>query len=442
MICRSCGAELEASARFCGVCGARVEAAPPQKAPPQQATVRASPPKKAPSPQASSGPASPASAAKTPHADPFIGQMLSDRFRIDQKLGEGGFGAVYRGTQTRTGRAVAIKLLHPEMTRDSNLVARFRREGEVLCQLRDAHTVTTYDFDRTAEGLLYIAMELLEGPTLHDVFRRESTLAWPRMIKILAEVSSALAEAHELGIIHRDLKPENIHLESRPGHAEFVKVLDFGIAKVMRGEDGSTASVQQLTATGQTLGTLEYMSPEQLMGRTLDGRSDIYAIGVLGYEMITGQLPFPNATGPAALISAQLKTNPDPPSKVRPSAGIPADVDALILRMLAKEPANRFASVQELKAACEALLGATASGQMPGLTPPGESPAMGRAPSGPPLSAAGSGVGPGSEPPPASSPAPVHGGGTASPGTKLWPWFLVAGLLAAAAVVSAVLLGT
>ncbi len=356
----------------------------------------------------------------------MVGRVLAERFRIEAKLGEGGFGAVYRGTQTRTGRHVAIKLLHPDMTRDQNLVARFRREGEVLCQLRDAHTVTTYDFDQTPEGLLFIAMELLEGPTLHDVFRREAPLNWQRVVKILAEICSALAEAHEIGIVHRDLKPENIHLEPRPGHAEFVKVLDFGIAKVMRGD----GTAQQLTATGQTLGTLEYMSPEQLMGKPLDGRSDVYAIGVLAYEMLTGQLPFPEATGPAQLISAQLKSTPPPPSSVKPGLNIPGEVDALVTRMLGKTPEERFANVTEVRTTCERLLGTTASGRMPAGAPSA------------PIT---------SPPAPVYQGAPAQGGGAPAPvppspqdatahKRAMWPWLLIAGVLALGAVASAIIL--
>ncbi|HUS33458.1 MAG TPA: serine/threonine-protein kinase, partial [Kofleriaceae bacterium] len=252
----------------------------------------------------------------------YIGQTLNNRFKVESKIGEGGFGAVYRGIQLATGRKVALKLLHPEMTKDENLVARFRREGMVLCNLRDAHTITTYDFDQTPDGTLYIAMELLEGKSLHQIFHEQAPLDWKRMFKILIEMCSSLAEAHQQGIVHRDLKPENVYLESRPGNPEFVKILDFGIAKVMRGDSIDPQS-PQLTATGQTLGTLEYMSPEQLMGKQLDGRSDVYALGVVAYEMITGRLPFPDAKGPAGLITAQLKQTPQPPSVANPKASLP-----------------------------------------------------------------------------------------------------------------------
>jgi len=348
MKCPKCGTALEPGAHFCGVCGHRLDV-PSRPAPARPAPAHLS------APQAV--------------GDPYIGQTLNNRFQVESKLGEGGFGAVYRGKQLGTGRAVAIKLLHPEMTRDENLIARFRREGLVLCNLKDAHSITTYDFDQTPEGTLYIAMELLSGKSLHDVFREEAPIDWKRMFRILSQMCSSLAEAHAQGIVHRDLKPENIHLENRPGNPEFVKILDFGIAKVMQGETlGGGTNSPQLTATGQTLGTLEYMSPEQLMGKQLDGRSDIYAMGVLAYELCSGRLPFPDAKGPAQLITAQLRTTPDPLSRANPAGAIPPGVDAAVARMLEKDKSKRFADVSEMRAEVERLV---ATGGMPAQAPVG-----------------------------------------------------------------------
>ncbi|MCX5744130.1 MAG: serine/threonine-protein kinase, partial [Proteobacteria bacterium] len=261
---------------------------------------------------------------------------LNGRYRIESKIGEGGFGAVYRGVELATNRPVALKLLHPSMATDQTLVARFRREGMVACNLHDPHTITTYEFDQTPDGTLYIAMELLAGQSLHQVFRAQRTLAWPRVFKILVEMCSSLREAHAQGIVHRDLKPDNVYLEVRPGNPEFVKVLDFGMAKVALG-DGADPNAQKLTVMGQTLGTLEYMSPEQLMGaQQLDGRSDIYALGVLAYELITGRLPFPDIKQPVALMMAQLQQTPPLPSTVNPDGNIHPDVDAVIMRCLDK----------------------------------------------------------------------------------------------------------
>jgi serine/threonine protein kinase len=325
-------------------------------------------PQQQPSPQKPS-PQRSRSGIRGPNRDDiYLEAVLNNRFKVESKIGEGGFGAVYRGVQLATGRKVALKLLHPEMTKDENLVARFRREGMVLCNLRDAHTITTYDFDQTPDGTLYIAMELLEGKSLHQVFHEQAPLEWKRMFKILIEMCSSLAEAHAQGIVHRDLKPENVYLESRPGNPEFVKILDFGIAKVMRGDSIDPQS-PQLTATGQTLGTLEYMSPEQLMGKQLDGRSDVYALGVVAYEMITGRLPFPDAKGPAGLITAQLKQTPLPPSQANPKANLPGLADRVILKCLEKDKNNRHADVTQLAHALQEVLDAARDQSNPLATP-------------------------------------------------------------------------
>ncbi len=366
--CPKCATPLEAGARFCGVCGNKLEDVParPDRSvgaatafdkPSLKMPLSAHRPAAAPV-QAPVKPAPVARATPRPMKpeDPYIGSVLNGRFTVEAKLGEGGFGAVYRGVQNATGRKVAIKLLHPEMTRDQNVLARFRREGQVLCALRDAHTITTYDFDQTPDGTLFIAMELLQGKSLHEIFHEEAPIAWQRMLKVMAEMCSSLEEAHAIGIVHRDLKPENVYLENRPGNPEFVKILDFGIAKVMRGDGIAGDMSPQLTATGQTLGTLEYMSPEQLMGKPLDGRSDIYGLGVVAFELITGRLPFPDAVGPAALISAQLKKVPPTPSQAHPEGDIPEAVDQLILKMLEKDKNNRFRDATELRREIDGIL--------------------------------------------------------------------------------------
>ena len=282
-----------------------------------------------------------------PAAQPLenlIGKTLNHRFVVGDKVGEGGFGAVFRGKQIATGREVALKILHPHNVSDETIVARFRREAEACSKLRDPHTVTTYDFDETPDGILYLAMELLRGQSLHQVQKAEGPLGYERVLKILDQVAASLAEAHQNGIVHRDMKPENVFIESRDG-GDHVKVLDFGIAKVVSDE----RQIPALTAVGQTLGTLEFMSPEQLRGQKLDGRSDLYALGMMSYEMLTGALPFAAAKSPIDIINFHMRSEPPAPSKLSDKVTIPAAVDAIILKMVAKDKDKRFADANALR---------------------------------------------------------------------------------------------
>jgi eukaryotic-like serine/threonine-protein kinase len=274
----------------------------------------------------------------------LIGRTLNHRYRVEDKIGEGGFGAVFRGTQIATGREVALKILHPHNVGDETIVARFRREAEACSKLRDPHTVTTYDFDETPDGILYLVMELLRGRSLHQVQKSEGPLPHRRVMNILEQVAASLAEAHANGIVHRDMKPENVFIETRDGK-DHVKVLDFGIAKVVSDD----RHIPALTAIGQTLGTLEFMSPEQLRGQKLDGRSDIYALGMMAYEMLTGSLPFASVKSPIDVINFHLQQEPLAPSKLNAKTPIPAAVDAIILRMVAKDRDKRFADANALR---------------------------------------------------------------------------------------------
>jgi len=396
--CPHCAVEIEVGARFCGACGqpitptaAAAKAAttqaplapttsPPAKAPSKASvqTVRVSPAGPAPAPvavpasllaAAASKPAHPAAVSGPsfppvptfppgtsplrpagslrPVAQPLenlIGRTLNHRFLVEDKIGEGGFGAVFRGKQIATGREVALKILHPHNVADETIVARFRREAEACSKLRDPHTVTTYDFDETPDGILYLAMELLRGQSLHQVQKSEGPLPYERVLRILDQVAASLAEAHANGIVHRDMKPENVFIETREG-ADHVKVLDFGIAKVISDEKPMPA----LTAVGQTLGTLEFMSPEQLRGQKLDGRADLYALGMMAYEMLTSNLPFSSAKSPIDIINFHMRQEPPAPSKLSDKVTIPAPVDAIILKMVAKDREKRFADANALR---------------------------------------------------------------------------------------------
>jgi len=276
----------------------------------------------------------------------LIGRVLNGRYQIEEKVGEGGFGSVFRGKQLATGREVALKILHPHNVGDATIVARFRREAEACSKLRNPHTVITYDFDETEDGVLYLVMELLTGRSLHHLQREQGVLAPDRVLRIIDQVADALGEAHTHGIIHRDMKPENVFIETRDGE-DYVKVLDFGIAKMISGDKGGAP--QALTAVGQTLGTLEFMSPEQLRGMSLDGRSDIYALGIMAYEMLTGELPFKDAKTPVQIINFHMQKPAPAPSRLRPDLGIPGYVDDVILKMVAKERDERFADTHALR---------------------------------------------------------------------------------------------
>jgi serine/threonine protein kinase len=245
------------------------------------------------------------------------------------------------------GRRLAIKLLSADASRDPRTVERFRREGEVLCRLRSAHTVTTYEFDHEADGSLYIAMELSPGRSLAEVFRTAGTLDWPRVLRILDGLCDSLGEAHALGIVHRGIKPENILLEDRPSSPDFVKVLDFGLAKVV-------SASQSLSPAQQTVSAVEYSSPEQLLQRRVDARSDLYSLGVLGYLLITGRHPFPEARSFGDMVAAHIHRIPAMASTIKP--GIPDTVDVILARCLDKDPARRYPDTSALAAAIEMAL--------------------------------------------------------------------------------------
>jgi eukaryotic-like serine/threonine-protein kinase len=374
--CLQCKTVAEPGARFCGVCGAPVAAVADRTEPssfqrslsPASGVRKLNQPVGVPvgkinpisrsAPAASSTPPPPTAVARpaTPppsvvaprptSLDTLVGRDLNNRYRVERKIGEGGFGAVFEGKQLATGRAVALKVLHPHSVADATVVARFRREAEACSQLRNPHTVTIYDFDQTEDGVLYLAMELVRGESLQELQHKAGAIDPSRTLSILDQVAEALAEAHEKGIVHRDMKPENIMVERRD-ETDFVKVLDFGIAKILSG-DGNKA-IPALTAIGQTVGTLEFMSPEQLRGKPLDGRSDIYALGMVAYEMLTGQLPFKNAKSATEVIQFHLQDPAPTPSSLRPDLALPTVVDELVLKMVAKTCEERHESAAMLR---------------------------------------------------------------------------------------------
>jgi serine/threonine-protein kinase len=279
-------------------------------------------------------------------ADPMIGQLVGGRFRVTGVLGEGGMGIVYVGEQQMgsTVRKVAIKTLHQHLSKDPSVNARFYRECGVVAQLEHPNTIKFYDFGETADGALYIAMEFVAGRPLADVIRDEGPLEPERVIRVMRQACGALDEAHAQGIIHRDLKPENIILVNRAGEKDVVKVLDFGIAA--RSESSDAQKEQKLTQQGMVLGTPPYMSPEQFTGKALDARSDVYSLGVMVYEMLTGRLPF-DADTPWQWATQHMTAQPIPFDVSAPTKNIPPAMRQAILKSLSKDREQRQASARD-----------------------------------------------------------------------------------------------
>jgi serine/threonine-protein kinase len=299
----------------------------------------------------------------------MIGQTFGGKFKVLRLLGEGGMGAVYEGEQQlgTTKRKVAVKTLHPHLSRDPNVQARFEREVGTIAELEHPNTIQVYDFGKTPDGILYIVMEFLSGKSVADVLIAEGPMSAERAGRILTQVCGSLGEAHGRGIVHRDLKPDNVVLLERAGQKDFVKVLDFGIAKRSSEEDKNE---QKLTQQGMVLGTPPYMSPEQFTGRPIDARSDIYSLGVMAFEMLTGKLPFEATT--AWEWASKHMTQPPIPIESLPEGGaVPPAARAAITRALAKTPEERFASAAEFGAAFVHAGSASAGGGTVPLASPG-----------------------------------------------------------------------
>jgi hypothetical protein len=265
------------------------------------------------------------------------------RYRLKRRIGTGGMGEVWLAYHPALKRDVAVKILRTSEANEAN-ITRFEREVRATAELVHPNTVRLFDFGATEDGVLFYAMELLEGQTLTEVVAREHGLPPERAVYLVAQASRALAEAHRRGIVHRDVKPDNLFLTSLGGEHDFVKLLDFGIVKVLT--EDFTAIGQRLTRAGAVLGTPHYMSPEQAAGEKVDARSDVYALGAVLYYALTGAPPFEEANA-AKILMAHLRDPVVPPS-VRATRPIPDDVEAIVLRCLEKEPGRRYASAAEL----------------------------------------------------------------------------------------------
>jgi serine/threonine-protein kinase len=290
--------------------------------------------------------------------DPLLGKMVGDRFLVQAKLGEGGMGVVYKAEQCSIGRTVALKVLHPHLSQDAGLHARFQNEAAASSRLTHTNTITIYDFGRTSEGSLYIAMEFIRGRSLDEEILKNGPLEWRRVVHIGVQICGSLQDAHNNNIVHRDLKPENIMLCERSGDSDFVKVLDFGIAKILGDDSGDQR--KNLTKTGMVFGTPQYMSPEQIRGEKVDHRSDIYSVGCILYEALAGVLPFTSETPMGVLTKHLMDTPPSFASHALPAA-VPPAIEAVAMSALAKNAADR---PQSMKSLAQALVDAAVSAGM------------------------------------------------------------------------------
>ncbi|MGO9835800.1 MAG: protein kinase domain-containing protein [Polyangiaceae bacterium] len=315
MQCPSCQTSVDPSQRFCPTCGTPL------------------------------APASLSGDPQGPPADPMLGLTLGGKYKVVRLLGEGGMGSVYEGEQQlgTTIRKVAVKTLHTHLSHDANIKARFEREVGTIAELEHPNTIQVYDFGSTPDGILYIVMEFLHGKSLADLLEKQGAMTPERTNHVLQQVCGSLEEAHGRGIVHRDLKPDNIVLVERAGKKDFVKVLDFGIAKRAKEEDKNE---QKLTQQGMVLGTPPYMSPEQFTGQPIDARSDIYSLGVMAYEMVTGKLPF-HANTAWEWATQHMTQPPIPIESLAEGMRAPPAMRASIQRALAKSPGDRFQTVTE-----------------------------------------------------------------------------------------------
>ncbi len=299
-LCHACGESNPPEAKFCGACGASLT--PPLPKP---------------------------------------GDIIADRYRVVAPIGRGAMGTVYRAEHVQISKVMAIKLLHRELERNPENVTRFHREAESASRLNHPNTVHVFDFGRTKSGSLYLVMEYVDGDDLGKVLDKDGPMPFGRVAYLCAQVAGSVSDAHAAGIVHRDLKPENIVIaEGRDG--ELAKVLDFGLAKLFEGNVEA-----QVTSSGTIVGTPYYMSPEQIQGQELDGRSDVYALGAIMYECVVGRPPF-EAPNPVGILSKHLSEQPLRPS-ARSPLSVPGEADEIIMRCLEKDPDHRYQTAEELR---------------------------------------------------------------------------------------------
>ena len=348
--CPTCGSVYSGEARFCPKDGAQlvaitpaVAAAPIAKGSTTQIRMAVKPPPTTNDP------------AKTLH-----NQVLDQRYQIVRKLGEGGMAFVYEGKDISTGQVVAVKIMTPKLAQDKTAAERLRREAGLAMRLDHPNICRILRLGETADGLIYLVMPLLKGELLSDKEVREGPMSLAVGVPLMAMVCDALSFAHKQQIVHRDLKPENIFVCPEPDGRLRAVVTDFGLAKEKKAEPG----MAKLTATGIILGTPEFMSPEQIRGKPLDGRSDIYALGLVAYEMFTGKLPFEGKSAQDMMI-ARLRGQPLPLRKARADLQFPEAFEKALMKAIEADPNDRYQDARELG---EALIKTAVESGSPGTS--------------------------------------------------------------------------
>jgi tRNA A-37 threonylcarbamoyl transferase component Bud32 len=319
LLCPRCAAPCEQGHRFCFSCGGEL------------------------------GP------AEKTEDDPLIGRTLPGGYRVTHLVGVGGMGRVYCAEQVTLARTVAVKVMHPSLGEEEQTAARFLNEARAASRLSHPNSVAIYDFGRTDDRRPYIVMEYLRGRDLARVVADDGPLPVARLAGLMHQTLAALEEAHALGIVHRDLKPDNLVLEPLKSGRDFVKVVDFGLAKILESDNERTAGGRALTRPGLVCGTPDYMSPEQAKGEPLDGRSDLYSLGVVLYEMLAGRVPFESDSATNTLLM-HLTEQPVDPREVAPDRAIPAPFAEIVLHALAKAPKDRFQTAHDFSDAIKRAL--------------------------------------------------------------------------------------
>ncbi|HEX2781248.1 MAG TPA: protein kinase [Gemmatimonadaceae bacterium] len=345
--CPTCGSLYADDARFCTKDGTRLVAVPSPRGGEADARTGAF--------VANAGDAAAKEAAVT--ATAMEGQTLEGRYRIVKKLGEGGMSFVYLAEDLTGKSRCAIKVLSPALSKDQNAMARLRREADLGGRLEHPNICHIIRLGETAEQLVYIVMPYIEGEVLSDRTHRARQLPPDEVARWVTDIAAGLQRAHELQIIHRDLKPENVMIAMKNGQPERAVVMDFGLAKERR----ASPELAKLTATGIVLGTPEFMSPEQLRGKPLDGRTDVYSLTLMTYEMLTGKLPFQGRTQQEMMIN-RLRSDPTPIRAMRPDLSFSDGVEYVLNKGMARDPADRWQTAPEFATA----LGAAVRGESVG----------------------------------------------------------------------------